>query len=252
LKIVSAMRSRAREREIDVWLIHGLGDSPRVWRGVRKPLARKGRNVIAPALPGFGGTPPLVARRQGLEGLAGWLEGEIRRRSRDRQVVVIGHSMGGMIGTLVASRMPELCGLINIEGPLTLDDCDTSRQAAESSDFPHWFRVFKRAVRAPGSGAPPHYGASVDEAHGPSFGACAKDIVALARRSQMAKLYAGLLVPRIFFYGVAPGGMSKRSRAFLKVHACETEEFAAAAHWPMTEASDEFNQALMRGIERFT
>jgi pimeloyl-ACP methyl ester carboxylesterase len=183
--------------------------------------------------------------------LARWLEGEIRRRSRDRQVLVIGHSMGGMIATLVASRMPELCGLINIEGPLTLDDCDTSRQAAESADFPRWFRVFKRAVRAPGSGAPPHYGASVDEADGLSFHACAKGIVALARRSRMGKLYAGLRVPRLFFYGVGPGGMSNRSRAFLKAHGCETTEFAAAAHWPMTEAPGEFTQALMYGIERF-
>ena len=65
----------------------------------------------------------------------------------------------------------------------------------------------------------------------------------------MAKLYAGLHVPSIFFYGVRTGGMSKRSRAFLKAHGCETEEFATAAHWPMTEAPGEFMTALVRGVQ---
>lgn len=158
--------------------------------------------------------------------------------------------MGGMVVTLVASRMPALRGVINIEGPLTLADCDTSRQAAEARDFPRWFRAFKRMVRAPGA-APSHYVASIDEADALSFRSCAQSIVALARRSGMAKLYAGLDVPRIFFYGAAPGGMSKRSIAFLKLHGCSTEEFVAAAHWPMTETPREFVEALVDGVERF-
>lgn len=247
---MKTMKSRALERGIDVWLIHGLGDSPRVWRGVRGQLARNGYRIIAPALPGFGGARPLATSIQSVEGLAHWLGSEIRRRSRQRRVIVVGHSMGGMIATLVASSMPELNGLINVEGPLTLADCDTSKEAAQSRDFPRWFRVFKRAVRSPSSGAPRHYGASVDEADGPSFRTCAKDIVELARRSRMGKLYAGLRVPHIFFYGIAPGGMSKRSLSFLIAHRCATEELAAAGHWPMTETPREFNRALACTLRR--
>jgi pimeloyl-ACP methyl ester carboxylesterase len=236
---------------VDVWLVHGLGDSPRVWRDVRQDLARRGYNVITPALPGFGGAPPLTTRRQGVEELVSWLVAEIRRRSGDRQILVVGHSMGGIIGTLVASRVSEIGGLINIEGPLMLVDCFTSRSAAESRDFPRWFRGFKRAMRAPGSGAPSHYADSVDEADGPSFRACAKDIVELSRRAQMGKLYAALRVPHIFFHGARPGGMSKRSLAFLKTRRCETKEFAGAAHWPMTETPREFTKMLLHTLERF-
>jgi pimeloyl-ACP methyl ester carboxylesterase len=245
------MQSSALERGIDVWLIHGLGDSPRVWRGVRKDLKHQGHRLMAPTLPGFGGTPPLEGRQRGLEGLARWLEARIARRSRGRHVALVGHSMGGMIGTLVAAHMPDLIGLINIEGPLTLADCDTSRKAAESRDFTRWFRVFRRAVRAPGSGAPPHYGAGIDETDVPSFRAYAKDIVALARGARIGKFYASLRVPHIFFYGGAPGGMSRRSLAFLKTHGCETAGFTAAAHWPMTETRLEFSRALILCLDLF-
>lgn len=245
------IQSRASKRGIDVWLIHGLGDAPRVWRGVRKQRALARYRVIAPALPGFDGTPPLPRRRQKLAGLAHWLQGEIRRHSRGRHVVLVGHSMGGMVGTIVASQIPDLLGFINIEGPITLADCETSRAAAESEDFARWFRAFRRAVRTPGSGAPAHYGAGIVETDVPSFRAYAEDIVALARGVRIGKMYAALRAPHVFFYGAKPGGIAKRALAFLKVHGCKTEGFADAAHWPMVETPREFEKTLARTIERF-
>jgi pimeloyl-ACP methyl ester carboxylesterase len=244
--------SRARERGTDVWLIHGLGDAPRVWLAARKDVTLEGYRLIAPALPGFGGTPPLPARERGLEGLARWVQTQIARRSRGRRVILVGHSMGGMLASLIAARTSDLSGLINVEGPLTLADCDTTKQASRATDFPRWFRAFRRMVRLPESGAPAHYGTSVAEADGPSFLACAKDIVALASGARMAKLYAAIRAPHIFFYGAATGGISRRSLTFLQAHGCETKEFAAAAHWPMTETPRDFARALIDTIERFS
>jgi len=154
--------------------------------------------------------------------------------------------MGGMIGTLVASRMPMLRAFINVEGPLTLADLDTARKAAKSKGFTRWFRDFKRDVRTPGY-APAHYAASLDEADLSSFHACAADIVALARGARIAKMYAALEVPRIFFYG-SSGGQSKRSVDFLRKHDCKIVSFARAAHWPMTEAPAQFERELARSL----
>ena len=174
------------------------------------------------------------------------LEEQIQRRSRGRDVVLVGHSMGGMIGTLVASRMPKLRAFINVEGPLTLADLDTARKAAESKGFTRWFRDFKRDVRTPGY-APAHYAASLDEADPFSFHDCAADIVALARGARIAKMYASLLVPHVFFYGRS-GGQSKRSVEFLRTHGCKTISFAGAAHWPMTETPAQFERELARSL----
>lgn len=235
---------------IDVWLIHGLGDSPRVWRAVRKDPAFKRYRLIAPALPGFGGTTPLEARRRGLRGLADWLAAQIKRRSRGRRVVLVGHSMGGVIATLVASGQSRITGFINIEGPLLLADCDTTREASRAADFSAWFKAFRKAVRSPESGAPAHYAAGVDETAPAMFLRGAQDIVAFARRARSADLYAASPTPRIYYYGGAPGSISKESKHFLATRRLASERFAKAGHWPMTETPAEFAAALARSLRQ--
>lgn len=234
---------------IDVWLIHGLGDSPRVWRRVRNDRALRRYRLFAPALPGFGGAAPLATRQRGVQGLATWLATQIARRSRGRHVVLVGHSMGGMLATLVASSHASIVGIVNIEGPLTLQDCDTARRASNAADFQAWFRAFRRAVRLPESGAPPHYAASVAEADPQMFLACAHDIVSLARGARMAKRYAALDVPAIYYYGSSVDGLSANSRRFLTQRGLTRERFAKAGHWPMTETPGEFAKTLARSLQ---
>jgi pimeloyl-ACP methyl ester carboxylesterase len=235
----------------DVWLIHGLGDAPRVWRGVRTDPAFKRYRLIAPTLPGLGGTAPLARGHRGVHGVADWLAAQITRRSRGRRVLLVGHSMGGMISTLVAAQHPSLvAGVVNIEGPLTSVDADTSRQASRATDFARWFRRFRRAVQSPESGAPAHYAKSVDEAGAATFLACARDIVALTRTDSMAKMYAGLKVPRTYYYGSAANGLSPATVRWLDANGLETVRFAKAGHWPMTESPAEFSKQLARSLRR--
>jgi pimeloyl-ACP methyl ester carboxylesterase len=229
---------------VDVWLIHGLGDSPRVWRAVRKDPRFRFYRFISPALPGHSGTPALAPRRRNLEGLARWLEAQIDRRSRGRRVVLVGHSMGGMIVTLLGARRPELTGLVNIEGNLTLDDCFTAKRASRTADFPRWFRMFRQEVRRPESGAPAHYAISVAGADPATFRACARDIVSYARRARMGKVYASLKLPSVYFYGCAADGISKTTVRLLRNRDLRTRRFAAAGHWPMVETPERFAKAL--------
>jgi pimeloyl-ACP methyl ester carboxylesterase len=237
----------------DVWLIHGLGDAPRVWRGVRADPAFRRYRLIAPALPGLGGAAPLAKGRRGVHGLADWLTMQIASRSRGRRVLLVGHSMGGMIATLIAAHHPSLvAGIVNVEGPLTSIDTDTSRKASRSADFPRWFRRFRRAVKSPDSGAPAHYGKSVDEANPSTFLACARDIVALARFNGMAKMYAGLAVLRFYYYGSAANGLSPSTVRWLEDNGLETVAFPKAGHWPMTECPAKFSRELSRSLRRMT
>jgi pimeloyl-ACP methyl ester carboxylesterase len=80
-------------------LLHGLGATGDVWRGWWPLLARRwpGR-WIAPDLPGHGGSPPLAAYT--FDDLAAQVAGAVRPSDR---IVVLGHSLGGVVGLALAS-----------------------------------------------------------------------------------------------------------------------------------------------------
>lgn len=81
-------------------LLHGLGASGDVWAGWRPLLAQRwpGR-WLAPDLPGHGGSPPLTAYT--FDGLAAAVVGVMPPSSG---IVVLGHSLGGVVGLAMADR----------------------------------------------------------------------------------------------------------------------------------------------------
>jgi pimeloyl-ACP methyl ester carboxylesterase len=80
-------------------LLHGLGATGDVWRGWRPLLARRwpGR-WIAPDLPGHGGSPPMAAYT--FDDLAAQVARAVQPSDR---IVVLGHSLGGVVGLALAS-----------------------------------------------------------------------------------------------------------------------------------------------------
>jgi pimeloyl-ACP methyl ester carboxylesterase len=80
-------------------LLHGLGATGDVWAGWRPLLARRwpGR-WLAPDLPGHGGSPPLAGYT--FDGFAAAVAGVLPPSPR---TVVLGHSLGGVVGLALAS-----------------------------------------------------------------------------------------------------------------------------------------------------
>jgi pimeloyl-ACP methyl ester carboxylesterase len=80
-------------------LVHGLGATGDVWAGWRPLLARRwpGR-WLAPDLPGHGGSSRLSAYT--FDGLAAAIAGIVQPGAR---IVVLGHSLGGVVGLAMAS-----------------------------------------------------------------------------------------------------------------------------------------------------
>jgi len=81
-------------------LLHGLGATGDVWNGWRPLLAEgwPGR-WLAPDLPGHGGSPPLAAYTFG--GLADAVADAVGSGTR---AVVLGHSLGGVVGLALADE----------------------------------------------------------------------------------------------------------------------------------------------------
>jgi pimeloyl-ACP methyl ester carboxylesterase len=118
-------------------LLHGLGATGDVWGGWRPWLARRwpGR-WMAPDLPGHGGSPPLPAYT--FDGFAGAVAGVVPPGAR---VVVLGHSLGGVVGLALASdRFPvPVQAVIGLGIKVVWTDEDLRRARAVAQRPLAWF-----------------------------------------------------------------------------------------------------------------
>lgn len=111
-----AMHAGAMGRGPTVVLVHGLGSTPAHWLPVARRLGSHHRVVLV-SLPGHADAPmaePLTLERAALA-----LEAGLERAVGDEPVVLVGHSIGGVIATAVALRRPErVRGLVLVETAL--------------------------------------------------------------------------------------------------------------------------------------
>jgi pimeloyl-ACP methyl ester carboxylesterase len=118
-------------------LLHGLGATGDVWDGWWPLLARRwpGR-WVAPDLPGHGGSAPLAAYT--FDGLAAAVAGIVQPSSR---IVVLGHSLGGVVGLALASgRFPVPVHAVTGLGiKVVWADDDLGRAQALAHRPPAWF-----------------------------------------------------------------------------------------------------------------
>lgn len=90
-------------------IVHGFCETSEIFRGIMNELTQACR-VIAPTLPGHGGTPWDPSIRS-LDDIACWLRDILDALGIER-CVLVGHSMGGYIAAAFADLFPErLAGL---------------------------------------------------------------------------------------------------------------------------------------------
>ncbi len=100
-------------------LIHGAWHGAWCWRHVVPLLRARGHDVIAPDLPGHGDDPAAVAG-QTLEAYAQRIEAVVRDCGGD--VVLVGHSLGGLVISAVAEALPgRVRRLVYVTGFLPRD-----------------------------------------------------------------------------------------------------------------------------------
>jgi pimeloyl-ACP methyl ester carboxylesterase len=118
-------------------LLHGLGATGDVWRGWWPLLARRwpGR-WMAPDLPGHGGSPPLAAYT--FDGLAAAVA---RVLTPGVPIIVLGHSLGGVVGlALAGSGHPvTVQAVIGLGIRVVWADEDLDRSRAAALRPPAWF-----------------------------------------------------------------------------------------------------------------
>ncbi len=88
-------------------LVHGAWQAPYAWQSVRQQLEARGQKVIVIGLPGHGAdnTPP---EQVSMERYSRKVIDAVG--AADEQVILVGHSMGGLVVSGVAEKIPEKIG----------------------------------------------------------------------------------------------------------------------------------------------
>lgn len=224
-----------------VW-VHGLGESSLCFAQIaRAPALARFRHRLLD-LPGYGRSPwpaPPYSLSDAASALQRWLELE------DQPVVLLGHSMGGVIAQLVAERAPRCVrALINVEGNVSEEDCAFSGRAAALDLEPFvefgfdelrdW--VYRKGL---GSAALRGYYASMRFADPRVFHLHSRELVAYSKAEDLAARAAALELPALYVAG-RPDGVCARSRQLLSEAGARWQEILPAGHWPFLDRAAEF------------
>ena len=105
---------------LPVVLLHGWALAHHTYRNVIETIAAQGCQVIAPAMPGFGGTSDLPGDAFSLRGYAQWVADLLDSLDIEEPAVVVGHSFGGGVAVRLAhdfrSRVRSLVLVNSIGG----------------------------------------------------------------------------------------------------------------------------------------
>lgn len=226
-----------------VLCIHGIGESGLSFREFAAELADRSMNVVVPDLLGYG-------RSSGAEEIEAYeFTSQIRYLWQLLDcldvcsVAIVGHSMGGDIGTLMCEAKPErVTAFLNLEGNLTESDtfiCSKAVQEDKDGHFRDWLQT--EFAGEPKSEAVARYYASVRFAREEAFLRNAQEMYDLNRDKpdptpmRIGTTYATLpeCIPKLYGWG----SLNDSTKAFLIDRDLDNQEFEGASHWIMVEQS---------------
>jgi pimeloyl-ACP methyl ester carboxylesterase len=216
-----------------VW-VHGLGESSTSFEPVVARLG--GFEHVLVDLPGYGRSPWVPA--MGLEDLATHLAGWLPTDS-----FVVGHSMGGVLATLIAERA-AVCGIVDIDGNISRGDC-TFSAAAQAYSLDAFraggFAELRAKVYADGMTRLElrGYHAAMCFASPDMFHRHACDLVEMSSTNTLAVRLAAIPTKKLFVAGV-PDGVCAETRRQLDEHRVPWVGIEPAGHWVYLDQLERF------------
>jgi len=241
------VRRAARGARRTLVFVHGLGESGLGFESMLGHPALAPFDLRIPDLPGYGRSAwpdaPLTLA-QLADHVAAWI-----RDTGISDPVLVGHSMGGVIGTLLCERHPDLLsGFVNVEGNVSLGDCVFSGRAATLGwdEFAQsgLARLLEAVYRQGAKDvALRDYFVSMRLADPRQFHLNSRELVEASEPETMGTRLAALSVPLHYVAGV-PGGAAERSLELLEAHGIPWTAIEPSGHWPFVDQPDRFVEVV--------
>lgn len=231
--------------------IHGLGESGLCFETVVSRCETdpelKQWNHFIPDLPGYGKSLPAQTPCH----VKDYADIIIKtcRQQVDGDMILIGHSMGGVIGTMVC-ECPDhpFSGYINIEGNLTPGDCVFSSHAAAFD--PEGFEAFgfqqlRETVYKNGlsDAAQRGYFASMCFASPGQFYMNSCNLLEFSTGLTGINRLKALSLPKLYI-AASPSGICRESMASLEREKMPHAVVSGSGHWPFLDQPDEYLKIL--------
>ena len=184
------------------WLfcIHGLQSNGHLFDGLVCQPFLSSYSTIAVDLVGFGQSAKPVDFNYYLEDQA-LVIAEIFRILAIRKAVLVGHSLGGMIGVLLLKSLASvLSGFINMEGNLVLSDCGASKEVADSG-FADFQKKLYRDIKKRAASESPQRAAWLEDIPDYAFYKTSQSIVEQSRSGRLPVLFASAPCRCLFVCG---------------------------------------------------
>lgn len=246
-------------------LLHGFGDSSRVWDAFAQTLART-RTVLAIDLKGHGDSSWDPDGDYRLESYAGDIV-EALERLAGRRVVLVGHSLGGMLCmSLAAEPRLDVAGLLLVDAstshaPVAIRHMlrmfrDGHRGYASVGEFASAL-VASRPMSEPAAvrGYAPHLLVQRDALWWPRADARlaeGSDLGSAAVEERLAQALRRCGCPALLLRGACSGFVSAESaqRVSELLPACDYVEVAGAGHAVMLDQPAAFEQLALEFLHR--
>lgn len=238
-----------REGRPSLLLVHGLGDSGLAFAEIFEDGRFDAFNIVAPDLLGYGRSSHSRSYAFDVHLDCLW---QVIDHFGLEQITVVGHSMGGDLGTLLCLQeaKPRITRFLNVEGNLTQCDLFISGEAARAADegrFEEWFawdftyrQVYGNWCRSWLFGR--RYLASLQFCDPAAFLQNARELHRTG--SQAGTRYRQLTIPKLFVFGQK--SLHSESRGFASGAGLEVHEVVGGHHWPMIDYPDDFYGVLLR------
>ena len=225
----------------DIWLLHGFGESGLSFREVMASSLANSYRLLCPDMPGFG-VSPFDSNIESLRDLYQVILQLIREVSGDRPIVIMAHSMAGILGTWLCEELQnQVVYYINIEGNLDHVDCFFSGKANDYDDPNVFYHNFCQDL------AKVRNNVSLERYYASVLLADPLAMYRMGRSSYLATAEAGaefaaLQTPKIYLWG--DSSVSPSTQEFIRQHDLPNHRFENCGHWPMIEKIDEFLTVL--------
>ena len=243
--------------------LHGLGDCGLCFQEVFEDGRFDKCNIVVPDLIGYGKSSESTDGDYRIEAHIEKLW-KIIADLEIRDLIVLGHSMGGDIATFLCAsdRKNVIKKFVNIEGNITQYDLFISREAvkaAEEGNFTHWFHdEFMTATVLDDWGQKypscQRYHSSLRDCRPEAFLANARELfnknteLPGKNRSETGRIYCSLSIPKVFCYGTE--SVSSGTVDFLDENELEYKAFDNSFHWPMIDKAREFYSFLYEFVSK--